>query len=200
MAAQMDTVMSSNLPGIEVHGKSIRVAFMHKGVRYRHTLGIEPTKANLKHASRLRSAAMYALKTGTYDESEFFPHSRQGDQTGTASKRLGDLSERYMPLKAVDITAETQNRYQVAIDACLNTIGRNRLADALIPADIQQLRVDLIETRAVSTVNHYLATFAVFSTGASRTTTAPKPWPSTARASPRATRTRTRSPIRSTTR
>ena len=40
MAAQMDTVMSSNLPGIEVHGKSIRVAFMHKGVRHRHTLGI----------------------------------------------------------------------------------------------------------------------------------------------------------------
>ena len=107
MAAQMDTVISSNLPGIEVHGKSIRVVFMHKGVRHRHTLGIEPTKANLKHASRLRSAAMYALKTGAYDESEFFPHSRQGDQAGTASKRLGALSERYMPLKAVDITAAT---------------------------------------------------------------------------------------------
>ena len=71
MAAQMDTVISSNLPGIEVHGKSIRVVFMHKGVRHRHTLGIEPTKANLKHASRLRSAAMYALKTGTYNEAEF---------------------------------------------------------------------------------------------------------------------------------
>jgi len=162
MAAQMDTVISSNLPGIEVHGKSIRVVFMHKGVRHRHTLGIEPTKANLKHASRLRSAAMYALKTGTYNEAAFFPHSRQGDQAGTAGKRLGDLYERYMPLKAVDITSETQNRYEVALNSCLNTIGRNRLADALIPADIQQLRVDLIETRAVSTVNHYLATFAGF--------------------------------------
>src|SRR3546814_4186131 len=38
----------------------------------------------------------------------------------------------------------------------------NRQADALKPADIQQLRVDLIATRAVSTVNHYLATFAGF--------------------------------------
>lgn len=73
MAAQMDTVISSNLPGIEVHGKSIRVVFMHKGVRHRHTLGIEPTKANLKHASRLRSAAMYALKTGPTTRLSFSP-------------------------------------------------------------------------------------------------------------------------------
>jgi hypothetical protein len=35
------------------------------------------------------------------------------------------------------------------------------MVDALLPTDIQQLRVDLIATRAVSTVNHYLATFLV---------------------------------------
>lgn len=162
MAAQTNTVTNSNLPGIEVHGPSIRVSFMHKGVRHRHTLGLEPTNANLKHAARLRTAALYALKTGAYKETEFFPNSRQAAQACSESRRLGDLSERYMPLKAVDITEETESRYQFALDACLNTIGRNRLADALIPADVQQLRVDLIETRAVSTVNHYLATFSGF--------------------------------------
>ncbi|MGK2914965.1 MAG: Arm DNA-binding domain-containing protein [Porticoccaceae bacterium] len=162
MTAQTEPVIGINLPGVEVHGRSIRVAFMHKGMRHRHTLGLEPTKANLKHAARLRAAAMYALKTGAYNEADFFPHSRQPGQADTTAKRLGDLFERYMPLKAVDITAETQNRYEVALNACLNTIGRNRLADALIPADIQQLRVDPIETRAVSTVNHYLAAFAGF--------------------------------------
>lgn len=125
MAAQTVTVTNSNLLGIEMHGKSIRVVFMHNTVRHRHTLGIEPTKTNLKHASRLRSAVMYALKTGAYNESKLFPHSRQGD-----------LCDRYMPLKSVDITAETQNRYGSALNACLNTIGRNHLADALISADI----------------------------------------------------------------
>ena len=88
----------------------------------------------------------------------FFPHSRQGEQAGTASKRLGDLSERYM----LDITAEAQSRYQVALNAPLNAIARKRLADAPTPAGIQQLRVDLIETRAISTVNHHHATFAGF--------------------------------------
>ena len=45
MAMQTDTVIGTNLSGIEVHGKSIRVAFMHKGVRHRHTLGTKSNKA-----------------------------------------------------------------------------------------------------------------------------------------------------------
>jgi hypothetical protein len=33
---------------------------MYKGVRRRHTLGIEPTKANTRHAAGLRSTALLA--------------------------------------------------------------------------------------------------------------------------------------------
>jgi len=151
----------TGFPGVEIHGKSIRVTFMYKGVRHRHTLGIEPTRNNIKHAAGLRSAALHALKTGNYNKADFFPHSRAVDGA-TTSKRLGDLCERYKPLKAVDTTPETQSRYEVALNICVETIGRNRLIDTLLPADIQQLRADLIATRAVSTVNHYLATFAGF--------------------------------------
>lgn len=158
----VEAAAKTGFPGIWIHGKSIRVDFMHKGVRHRHTLGLDPTKANLKHAARLRSAAMYALRTGFYNEAEMFPHTRPAESTGQPSKRLSDLCELYLPLKAVDITSETESRYEIALRMSLNTIGRNRQVDALKPADIQQLRVDLIATRAVSTVNHYLATFAGF--------------------------------------
>lgn len=152
---------TTGFPGVEVHGKSIRVAFMYKGTRHRHTLGIEPTRNNIKHAAGLRSAALFALKNGSYNETEFFPHSRTADSTAS-SKRVGDLCERYKPLKAIDITPETQSRYEIALDICMTTLGRNRLIDSLLPEDIQKLRADLISTRAVSTVNHYLATFAGF--------------------------------------
>jgi len=151
----------TGFPGVEIHGRSIRVDFIYKGVRHRHTLGVEPTKNNIKHAARLRSAALFALKTGNYNEADFFPHSRASDNAA-GSKRLGDLCERYKPLKAVDITPETQSRYEIALKVCLDTVGRNRLIDTLLPEDIQQLRADLIATRAVSTVNHYLATFSGF--------------------------------------
>jgi integrase len=151
----------TGFPGVEIHGKSIRVVFMYKGTRHRHTLGIEPNKNNLKHAAGLRSAALFALRTGTYNEAEFFPHSRTADGAG-GSRRLADLCKRYIPLKAVDITPETQSRYEVALNMCVETLGSNRLMDTLLPEDIQQLRANLIATRAVSTVNHYLATFAGF--------------------------------------
>lgn len=91
---------TTGFPGVEVHGKSIRVAFMYKGTRHRHTLGIEPTRNNIKHAAGLRSAALFALKNGSYSETEFFPHSRTADSTAS-SKRVGDLCERYKPLKAI---------------------------------------------------------------------------------------------------
>ncbi|MGI4812472.1 MAG: Arm DNA-binding domain-containing protein [Janthinobacterium lividum] len=148
--------------GVEVHGKSIRVVFEHKKIRHRHTLGLEPTKANLKQASRIRAAALFAIKTGKYNEAEFFPNSRPAESRVDDSKRLGDLCDRYLPLKAVDLSMETESRYDNALNICVDTVGRNRQVHSLIPADIQQLRVDLIATRTVSTVNHYLATFAGF--------------------------------------
>ena len=155
------TAKKTGFPGIEIHGRSIRVDFMYKGVRHRHTLGMEPTKNNIKHAASLRSAALFALKSGNYNEAEFFPHSRPSESV-TVGKRLGDLCERYKPLKAVDITPETQSRYEIALNICVDTVGRNRLIDTLLPEDIQQLRADLISTRAVSTVNHDLATCSGF--------------------------------------
>lgn len=148
--------------GIEVHGQTIRVDFMYKSVRHRHTLGVEPTKVNIKHAAGLQSATLFAQKSGNYDEADYFPNSRPAETTPQTSERLDDLCDRYKPLKAVDITPQTQSRYETALNVCLDTIGRNRLIATLLPADIPQLRVDLIATRAVFPVNHYLATFSGF--------------------------------------
>lgn len=148
-------------PGVEVRGNSIRVFFMFKRARHSHTLRLEPTRNNIKHAVSLRSAALFALRNGSYNEADFFPHARSAASTAPG-KRVGELCDRYKPLKAVDITPETQSRYEVALDVCVDTLGRNRLVDSLLPEDIQKLRVDLIATRAVSTVNHYLATFSGF--------------------------------------
>ena len=152
---------NTEYPGVEVRGNSIRVFFMFKRARHSHTLRLEPTRNNIKHAVSLRSAALFALRNGSYNEADFFPHARSAASTAPG-KRVGELCDRYKPLKAVDITPETQSRYEVALDVCVDTLGRNRLVDSLLPEDIQKLRVDLIATRAVSTVNHYLATFSGF--------------------------------------
>ncbi|MCQ9615779.1 hypothetical protein L1889_02815 [Paenalcaligenes niemegkensis] len=48
----------------------------------------------------------------------------------------------------------------MALDICVDTLGRDRMPSALLPEVIQKVRVGLIATRAVSTLNHYLATFS----------------------------------------
>lgn len=149
--------------GIEIHGNSIRVTFMWRKRRCRETLGLPVTKANIRHAAQLRAAVLHDIQLGRFDYARHFPNSRQaGNYSSARDERLRALLARYKALKAVDITEETESRYNIALDICIDLLGQDRLGSVLLPEDIQKLRVVLIETRATSTVNHYLATLAGF--------------------------------------
>ena len=87
---------NTEYPGVEVRGNSIRVFFMFKRVRHSHTLRLEPTRNNIKHAVGLRSAALFALRNGSYNEADFFPHARSTASTAPG-KRVGELCDRYKP-------------------------------------------------------------------------------------------------------
>lgn len=149
-------------PGVEIHGNSLRISFSWKRRRHRETLGLPVTKANIKYAAQKRAAVLHAIKMGTFNYAEAFPNSKHAGGAHGSSKRVGELIDVYLPLKAVDITPDTEARYKMALQVCANTIGTNRLVSSLLPHDIQKLRADLIATRKPSTVNHYLATLAGF--------------------------------------
>ena len=149
--------------GIEIHGGNLRVVFMWRRIRCRESLGLPITKANIKHAALLRAAILHEIKTGHFDYGRHFPNSKHATNYSSAKdERLGALLERYKPLKAVDITPMTEEKYGYALDICTALVGIDRLAGVLLPEDIQLLRTVLISDRAPSTVNHYLATFAGF--------------------------------------
>lgn len=149
--------------GIEIHGGNLRVVFMWRRVRCRESLGLPITKANIKHAALLRAAIIHEIKTGHFDYGRHFPNSKHAtNYSNVRDERLSALLERYKPLKAVDITPETEEKYGYALEICTHLVGKDRLASTLLPEDIQLLRTQLIADRAPSTANHYLATFAGF--------------------------------------
>nr|WP_283950536.1 site-specific integrase [Pseudomonas extremaustralis] len=149
--------------GVEIHGGNLRVVFMWRRIRCRESLGLPITKANIKHAALLRAAILHEIKTGHFEYGRHFPNSKHATNYSSAKdERLGALLERYKPLKAVDITPMTEEKYGYALDICTALVGIDRLAGVLLPEDIQLLRTLLIADRAPSTVNHYLATFAGF--------------------------------------
>lgn len=149
--------------GIEIHGGNLRVVFMWRRIRCRESLGLPITKANIKHAALLRAAIIHEIKTGHFEYGRHFPNSKHAtNYSNVRDERLSALLERYKPLKAVDITPETEEKYGYALDTCTHLVGKDRLAGTLLPEDIQLLRTLLIADRAPSTANHYLATFAGF--------------------------------------
>ncbi|TRO33895.1 DUF3596 domain-containing protein [Pseudomonas putida] len=151
--------------GIEIHGGNLRIVFMWRRIRCRESLGLPVTKANIKHVAQLRAAILHEIKIGTFDYGRHFPNSKHAATYSNAKdERLAALAERYKPLKAIDITPMTEEKYSYAIDICVDLVGGDRLAGILLPEDIHVLRARLIETRAPSTANHYLATFAGFLT------------------------------------
>lgn len=148
-------------PGVEIHGNSLRISFSWKRRRYRETLGLAPTKSNIKHAAQKRAAVLHAIKMGVFDYAKEFPESRHSaGGPADQSVRLADALKAYYPLKTVDITRATEERYRTALDITTHLLGAKRLVSSLMPRDIQKLRADLIATRQPSTVNHYLSTLA----------------------------------------
>jgi integrase len=149
--------------GLELHGGNIRIVFMWRRNRYRQSLGLLPTKANIKHAAQLRAAILHEIKTGTFDFGRHFPNSlNTQNKSSRRDEPLRSLLARYKVLKAVDITPMTESKYAVALDICVELVGIDRFASILLPEDVQLLRTQLITGRAPSTSNHYLATFAGF--------------------------------------
>ena len=151
----------SQAKGVELHGKSLRIVFTYKSVRCRESLGLAPTKANIKYASGLRSTVLHEISTGTFDYQHRFPESKNATKFGRAGSikhiSLEQLSISYLKVKSSDLATQTVRRYKVALEQCLNILESSRLVSSLLPEDILQLRSELICTRSTSTANHYLA-------------------------------------------
>ncbi|MGR5239130.1 Arm DNA-binding domain-containing protein, partial [Vibrio alfacsensis] len=65
--ASQSKVAAALPPGIELHGKALRISFFISGKRFKETLGLEPTKQNIKYANGLRETIMHEIRVGTFN-------------------------------------------------------------------------------------------------------------------------------------
>lgn len=147
-------------PGVEIHGKALRITFTHNGERCRETLSIDLTISNIKYAVQKRAAIQHEIRMGTFDYGAHFPESpkARGSQAGR-NVTVRELHARYWPIKISNITEMTERRYRPALKTCCEVIGWDLPVSTLMPEDADRLRANLIATRKPSTVNNYLATW-----------------------------------------
>jgi integrase len=95
-------------------GSGIRIVFRYRGVMCRETLKLEPTKANIKYAERLRGEIINAITLGTFNYAHYFPQSKRARLFGHVFAKLTirELLQQYMDIAEKTLEPSTVNGYQ----------------------------------------------------------------------------------------
>ncbi len=102
-------------------GCGIRIVFRFRGVMCRETIKLEPTKANLKYAERLRGEILNAITFGTFNYADYFPKSNRARLFGHSwvKSTVGELLKDYMTIAEKTLEASTVNGYKKVCDGHL---------------------------------------------------------------------------------
>ncbi|MDN2486375.1 site-specific integrase [Kosakonia sacchari] len=166
--------MSKYPTGVENHGGKLRLWFIYQGKRVRENLGVPDTPKNRKMAGELRTSICYAVKTGAFNYAEQFPQSPNLGRFGylRPGVTVGELAERWLELKRMEITLNSFRRYVSYIKICVEIIGQENMVTSISNEAILQVRRELLtgfqicgkyqknrsakKGRTVRTVNVYL--------------------------------------------
>lgn len=166
--------MSKYPTGVENHGGTLRLWFIYQGVRVRENLGVPDTPKNRKMAGELRTSICYAVKTGAFNYAEQFPQSPNLSRFGLLrpGATLGEIADRWLELKRMEITLNAFSRYKSYIKICVDILGRGKKVSGISNEHILLIRKELLtgyqipakhrehckpkKGRTVRTVNVYL--------------------------------------------
>lgn len=144
---ELDELLAA-IQGVERHGNGLRITFHYRRKRCREVLNIPVTKANIKHAARLREAILHEIAVGTFDYARHFPNSKSSTLFSSGSQlreiTIGALIDRYLTMKDVDVGEVTSRRYRSILLGFARDIDPSRLVSSLRPEDMQAWRRDLI--------------------------------------------------------
>jgi len=117
--------------GIKPRGKGIQIDFYLDGQRCRETLRLEPSKANLAHAERLKASIRHAIAFGKFRYADFFPDSpraRQGSRSSNLT--VGQALDNFLEGAKRKCEYSTWRDYRSAIEHHLRpAFGRLFLRD-----------------------------------------------------------------------
>jgi integrase len=120
--------------GIKQYGQGIQITFYWNGARYRPTLKIKPTPANLKYAERLKGEVERAIALGTYTLEQYvkhFPTSRIAKSAPKQTKSVQtfkDLADTWK-LSIKELAAGTIDNYNKCLKFWLAKLGNLPIDD-----------------------------------------------------------------------
>lgn len=121
--------------GITSRTHSIQIDFYYLGKRFRETIKLEPTKANLIMAQRLKTTIQYEISMGTFSFEKHFPNSKNTKfGIKSSNKTISQALDDYMRTAQRSFEKSTIRGYLSAINFYLKpNFGHIRLADLTSP-------------------------------------------------------------------
>jgi len=125
--------------GIKVRSASgIQIEFMYRGRRCRETLKLEPTKANLQYAARMREAILHEIAIGTFNYAKHFPNSELANTLSVRSlQTVGKALDAFLMAANKRCSFSTLRDYKSAVEYHLKPAFGNRLLVDLNVAEIK---------------------------------------------------------------
>ena len=127
-------------PGVEIHGKRLRIVFHWNGRRYREVLDLPPTSANRRYAANLRAEIVGRIERGTFNYDEYFDDRRGGPELAQEEGgTFGEIASRWLTAQKSELAHSTWRMYKSNLDAhWLPSLGDKRL-DALTALGVQEI-------------------------------------------------------------
>lgn len=144
-------------PGVEVRGKSIRIAFMYEGVRCRERIdGVAKINKNsVRYASNKREAILVEIKENRFDYRNHFPNSPNalrfsGASADDINRTVSEGIEMWLTIKEEVCADETMVGYKSKA-AHVKDYFRDRKMRSIKANDITNFRKHLRETVGLGT-------------------------------------------------
>lgn len=117
--------------GVRPEKGGIQIDFRWRGRRWRPSLDLAPTPANLRYAERVRSEILERVRHGTFRFADYFPEARCAPPDGAgAAQTLEEYADLWMAGQGA-LEAATRRGYRSALDAHILPMFGNRRLDGV---------------------------------------------------------------------
>ena len=149
------------LQGVYARETSILISFQWRGKRFRETVHVPPTPANLKYAARLRTEIERKIELGTFSFSEFFPESKTIEKLGLGndeSPTFEGMALSWLDLIKPDLAATTAREYYNTLHRhFISKLGAMRMRD--FTTELVQKHLASIEVHTAKSYNNAISPF-----------------------------------------
>ncbi len=112
--------------GISIHGNSLRLSFFYRGKRYRPTLKLKPTLANIKSAESWLHTIKRQIALNQFILEEHFP---QFSINTTQAKTVGEFLSLFFKLKKTELDPNTLKGYKKHSKKIIEKFGSNLVSE-----------------------------------------------------------------------